>query len=333
MSDIVLTYSEKDLFAYLQKTRLETAKRLNDLNIEKTKSVKEEKTTLKGTVTNIGHFFKRGAGNYGKKDGTIVSEISKFNNNNKTIIDESTARGLAFSLFQNDEYGLAKLIFAVTIILDDDYQYKYIDEGLAEASSVLYGNRQELALIKTQLEANYNAISSKSLTSVQKGLLLGVAITALAGVVTMPILLGAGAGASAAATTAALAAHGFGDMQIGLGVITAESLLFGAAAAGIAYGGMKLYNDAKVKKEFLSLTPEKNALYLAIQCTYIERVKKTLSKEEFKDQLDSILKNLNILKSDLDFYLFVENKSIKENKTKIKSFHEFDNRLIKVLDL
>ncbi len=333
MSDIVLTYNEKDLFAYLQKTRLETAKRLNDLNIEKSKSIKEENVSFKGTMTNIGHFFKRSVGNYGKKDDTIVAELNKFNNNNKTVIDESVARGLAFSLFQNDKYGLAKLIFAVTVIVDDDYQYKYTDEGLAEASSVLFGNREELAMIKTQLEANYNAIFPHSLSSVQKGLLLGAAIMALAGVVTMPVLLGAGVGASGPATTAALAAHGFGDMQIGLIAFTAESLAVGAVITGAVYGGMKLYNDAKVKKEFLSLTPENNALCLAIQCTYIERAKKTLSNAEFKDQLDSILRNLGILKSDLDFYLFVENESTKENKKKIKSFHEFDNRLIKVLDL
>lgn len=333
MSGITLTYNEKDLFAYLQKTRLEVAKRLNDLNIEKTKNVKEEKVTFKGTVKNIGHFFQRGINNYNKKDDTIVSELAKFNDANPTLINESIARGLAFSLFQDDKYGLAKLIFAATLIIDDDYKYKYVDEGLAEASSVLYGNRQELALIKTQLEANYSAIASKGLSNVQKGLLLGVAITALAGVITMPILLGAGVGASASATTAALAAHGFGDMQIGLGAIAAESLLLGAAFTGAAYGGMRLYNNVKAKKEFLELTPEKNALYLAIQCTYIERIKKSLSINEFKDQLDLILKNLNNFKSDLDFYLFVENESMGDNKAKIKSFHEFDNRLVKVLGL
>ena len=55
------------------------------------------------------------------------------------------------------------------------------------------------------------------------------------------------------------------------------------------------------------------------------------NEEEFKEQLDSILRELNTLKSDLDYYLFVEKESTKENKSKIKSFHEFDNRLAKVL--
>ena len=56
-----------------------------------------------------------------------------------------------------------------------------------------------------------------------------------------------------------------------------------------------------------------------------------MSEEEFKEQLDSILRDLNTLKSDLDYYLFVEKESTKENKAKVKSFHEFDNRLLKVL--
>ena len=101
----------------------------------------------------------------------------------------------------------------------------------------------------------------------------------------------------------------------------------------MAYGGMKLYNDIKIKQEFKKLTPEKNALYLAIQCTYIERMKDSLSEDEFKEQLDKILKDLNVLKSDLDYFLYVEKESTKDNKAKEKSFHEFDNRLAKVLGI
>lgn len=103
---------------------------------------------------------------------------------------------------------------------------------------------------------------------------MGAALVSLAGVVCLPVLLGAGASASAATTTAALAVHGFGDMQIGLGVIAVESLLLGTAFTGAAYGGMKLYNSQKVKAEFKKMSPEKNALYLAIQVTHIQRLSK-----------------------------------------------------------
>ena len=187
--------------------------------------------------------------------------------------------------------------------------------------------------IKKQLEDNYNAVSPTALSNVQKGLLMGAAAASLVGIVCLPILLGAGAGASAATTTAALAAHGFGDMQIGLGVMAMESLLLSAAFTGAAYGGMKLYNSQKVKNEFKKMSPEKNALYLAIQATHIQRLARTLNNDELKEQLDAIMKNMNVLKGDLDYFLFVEKESTKENKQKIKSFHDFDNRLIKILGL
>lgn len=43
-----------------------------------------------------------------------------------------------------------------------------------------------------------------------------------------------------------------------------------------------------------------------------------MNREEFKERLDSIFKNLNVLKADLDYFLFVERESTKENKQKIK---------------
>ena len=321
MSDLTITYNEKDLFVYLQKDRLLVAKRLNDQNIENTKDVKEEKKTFKGVMKNIGNFFKRSANSYDKKDESIDKALQEFEKKNPEIIDLSTAEGLVDKLFKDDAYGLTKLVFASSIILDDEYEYKYVDEGLKDVSVLLYGDEQTLLLIKKQLYENFNAISPKSLSNVQKGVLIGVAAASVVGVLSMPILL-----APTTVGAAALASHG-----VAAGALTLESVLMSAAITGIVYGGMKIYNNEKVKTEFKNLSPEKNALYLALQCTYIERIKATLPEDEFKEQLDSILKNLSTLKGDLDYYLFVERESTKENKAKIKSFHEFDNRLSKVL--
>lgn len=293
MSDIIRVYNENDLFVYLQKVRLETSKRVNDSNIEKSKNVKEEKTTFKTTMKNVGNFFKRGVNNYDKKGEDIAKQLETFSEKHADIMSEVSLNDTVTSLFEEDKYGLAKLLFATTVILDDEYKYHYAQDGLEEASNILYGDKNALLEIKEQLEANYRAISPTSLSSIQKGILIGVAI---AGTIVMPIILG-------------------------------------AAVAGIVYGGMKMYNISKVKKEIASLSPEKHALYLAIQCTYIQRIKKTLPVDEFKEQLDSILKNLSTLKSDLDYFLFVENESTKNNKMKVQSFHEFDNRLAKVLKI
>ena len=325
--------NEKNLIEYFQWLRLQTAKTLNDQNIEKSRFIKEEKRTLSGTIKNIGHFFERNVKQYDKKHETLNDDLATFNNRHESHLSKLQAKSIISELFANDKNVLSKLLMAVAVILDDSYNYKYEKEGLEAVSEILYGDTKEIALIKKQLETNYNVISSKSLSSIQKGVLVGVAVMSLASLVTMPILLGAGAGASAATTTAALAAHGFGDMQIGLGIITAESFIMSAALTGIAYGSMKLYNSEKIKQEFKKLNPEKNALYLAIQCTYIQRISKTLNDDEFKSILDEILKNLNVLKSDLDYFLFIENESTISNKQKLKSFHAFDERLIKVLGL
>ena len=324
MSELTtIAYNEKDLFTYLQKDRLLIAKKLNDENMENTKNVKEEKKTFKGVVKNIGNFFKRSANSYEQKDTSIDKALKDFEAKHSEVIDLTTAEGLVESLFKDDQYGLTKLVFASSVILDDEYDYKYVDEGLKDVSVLLYGDEQTLLLIKKQLYDNFNAISPKSLSNVQKGILIGVAASAAVGVLGMPLIL-----APTTAAAAALASHGFAA-----GVITLESVLMSAAITGIVYGGMKLYNNEKVKAEFKSLSPEKNALYLALQCTYIERIKSQIDEDEFKEQLDSILKNLATLKSDLDYYYFVEKESTKENKEKIRSFHEFDNRLSKVLGI
>lgn len=318
--ELTVVHNEKDLFYYLQKIRLLESKRINDEKIENSKEVKEEKATFKGTMKNISNFFERGVMSYAKLAEDIDAEIKKFEENHQNVIDDEAALSLVDELFKEDKYGMTKLLFASTIILDDEYNYKYVEDGLAAISNILYQNKESLAEIKKQLFENYNAIAPNVLSNTQKGILMGVAAASLIGIVTMPAIMSVGLSATA------LAAHSFG-----IGAITLETVLISAAITGFTYGGMKLYNDAKIKKEFLELSPEKNAFYLAIQCTFIQRLKEQASEEEFKEQLDSILRDLGVLKSDLDYYLFVEKESTKENKAKVKSFHEFDNRLLKVL--
>ena len=320
--ELTVVHNEKDLFYYLQKIRLLESKRINDEKIEGSKEIKEEKATFKGTMKNISNFFERGVMSYSKLAEDIDAELKRFEEAHPNVIDDETALSLVKSLFEEDQYGIAKLLFASTILLDDEYNYKYVEEGLKAASNILYENEDTLVEIKKQLFENYNAIAPNVLSNTQKGILMGVAAASLIGIFTMPAIMSVGLSATA------LAAHSFG-----IGAITLEAVLMSAAITGVTYGGMKLYNDAKIKKEFLELSPEKNAFYLAIQCTYIQRMKDQLNEEEFKDQLDSILRELGTLKSDLDYYLFVEKESTKENKSKIKSFHEFDNRLAKVLGI
>ena len=329
MVELTNVYSESDLFTYFQQLRLFKSKELNEKKVEDTKNISEEKKTFKGTLKNIGNFFKRKTNDYSGKETKIDNDIASFNEKHPSVISEQEAQEIVNTMFNDETYGLTKLTFACTVILDSEYDYKYESQGLAAVSEILYGNSNELSIIKNQLEENYNAISPTALSAKQKGALMGVAAASLVGVICLPALIGIKGPLTAAGAAALFVPHGLGK----IGVVAAEAALVGAAFTGAAYGGMKLYNNAEIKKEFKNLSPEKNALNLAIQATHIQRLKKELDEEEFKAQLDQLLRNLNQFKSDLDFYLFVEKESTKENKQKIKSFHDFDNRLMKLLNL
>lgn len=318
MQEVGIVRNEKDLLEYFQWLRLTTAKSLNDQNIEANKTIKEEKKTLGGTMKNFGNFLKRGIGQYEKKDESLNDELNSFNSKHPTHLSETEAQDLMNLLFENDQTGLLRLMMGINVVLDSEYSYKYEKEGLEAVSDVLYGNKNEISKIKKQLEENYNAISPKALSMVQKGALMGIATVSLAAAFMLPIFLGGGIVAS----TTGLAANA-----------TMESLAMSAALTGMAFGGMKLYNTVKVKQEFKKLNPEENALYLAIQCTYVQRASKTMDDQRFKEVLDQILKSLATLKQDLDYYLFIEKESTEANKKKLKSFHDFDGRLSEILEL
>lgn len=327
MAELSKVFNEKDLFAFFQKVRLQKAKELNDLNIKKTDHVDEEKRTFKGTFKNVGHLIKRKTKNYSGKGNQIDDDISSFESKHTSVMTKGEAIDYLDDLLKDDVNGLARLALACSIILDPEYEYEYVKEGLEEVSQYLFNNKAELLNVKEQLEDNYRAVSPTALSKTQKKVLITVVVASLATAVCFPALLGVGAKTSVAASSATLASHGL------TGAVAAESILVGAAITGIAYGGMKLYNEQKIKNEFKKMDPDSNALYLAIQATHIQRLVRTMNSDDLKEQLDPILKNLNVLKSDLDYYLFVEKLSIKDNKKKIKSFHDFDDRLIKVLGL
>ena len=159
MAELTNLYNERDLFVYLQYLRLKTANDLNDRNVEDTKSIKEEKRTFSGTFKNIGKTIKRTTHNYSGKETSIDISISSFNAKGNRLISRLDAADLVYSSFQDSTHGLSKLVFACTVVLDSEYDYKYEKEGLEEASKLLFGNPYELSNIKKQLEDNYNAVS------------------------------------------------------------------------------------------------------------------------------------------------------------------------------
>lgn len=297
MNEVAIAYNDKDLLIYFQQVRLLKAKEVNDANVNRTNNVKEEKATLKGTFNNIGHFFERNIKNFERITASINKSIEEFNGKNEKVMPKEEAEEAVQRMFENDSYGLAKLMFATSIILDDEYPFEYVSEGLAEVSMILYGDEKVLPEIKKQLEDNYRHLSLKSIANTEQGVLAAISVA-----------------------------------LFGLTIAVAPVVAVASAAVGaVAAHELLTKNKEKIKEEFKKSSSETNAYYLALQLTYIQRIKNSLSEDDFKEELDSILKSVNELKADLDYYLFVEKESANENKAKLDSFHKFDDRLVEIL--
>ena len=298
MNEVALSFNEKDLLVYFQQVRLLKAKTVSDEYL----SHKEEKTSFKESMNRLGKFFERGMRSSDKVGESASKALEEFNKKHEKVMSQEEAEELINRLFEADKYGLAKLMFAASIISDNEYQYENIDEGLKAASQILYKDETTLSEIRHQLEDNFRSIASKSFlnpTSKEEKTTTGIAVALFAlSLMVAPVVAVA---------------------SVAVGAIVAQDFL--------------KKNEDKIKEEFRKSSSEANAFYLALECTYIQRIRGKIGEDEFKEELDSILKNVNGLKADLDYYLFVERENIKENRAKSKSFHEFDNRLIKILEL
>ncbi len=329
MNELKPLFEEHDLFLYCQSLRLHKDEETLLAKMEKEKKEEGEKLTFKQKASNALKEARTKIKGYPQKSEAIEGNLASFASKNEKCPSEEEAKELLVKLFAEDPYGASKLTFAITVLLDEEYPYEYGDEGMEAVSSFLYGNPKEMKGIYLALKDAYRDVSPKSLSSVQKAAFFGVALAAASGALLVPTIFAAGGAISASS----LAAMGFADIKLGASVLTAESLLFASALVGATYAGMKLYNEEKVKKQFRKLSPEKGAMYLAIQIVYIERLKKTLKESDFKERLDEILKGINTLKADLDYYYFVEKDDPSNNKAKLKSFHNFDAKLTKLLGL
>ena len=294
MNDVAIKYSEKELLTFFQKVRLEKAKELSDNNAGR-KYENKEGATFGEKINNFGKFLKRNMTSAETVKNTASTNLDKFNKDNPNVLSKEVVEEELKRLFEQDKYGLAKLAFGASIILDSEYEYEYLEEGLNEVSVILYGEEDTLLLIKKQLEENYRAVSLNAFSNLDKAALAGVAGLAI---ILAPVL------ALASATVGVIAAHEIIEK-----------------------------NKERFKEEFKKSTSEANAFYLALQLTYIQRIRKSIPLDEFKDELDSILKNVEELKSDLDYYLFVERENAANNKEKVHNFNSFDKRLMKVLEL
>lgn len=302
------------LFLHTQELRLNEDKRIMDEKLKATQKVESHgsfldkaKTTFKNTYNKV----ISSAGNYDKKNKTIVEEVERFNKDNKTPINQDEANEQLKELIASDKTGVTQLMFDINVILDNKYKYTYYNDGLKSVSKYLHNQEDYLLGLKNDLEKTYKMVADKSLSLAQMGALAGVSLAAVLTCIIVPF------------TTPSVVAGG----------AAVSTLFIGAALVGGTYLGMKQYNKEEVKKQFKNFTPDELAMHLSIQMLCIKHLKKKLKDEEFKDRLNLILEELNTLKSDLDYYLFVEKQDVDKNKSKLHIFHGFDNCLEEALGL
>ncbi len=337
-NEVTIVVKELDIIKSIKYYRLKKEKEL----LERDKRIAESK--IDNNAKNYNLFAKaKNAINNSKSEkktsqiNDIESAISKFENDNSNchynLWLDNTLTNYLNELYSNDNYGLQKILLGVSIVLDDSYKYIYEDEEYQEISKLLFDNLTKLSEIKRSLKDNYVAIASKNLTNAQKGVLIGLGIGGLVLACTLPVMIAGGATVSAATTTAGLAAIGFGDMQVGIGMAALFGLIGGTALVGAGYGSIKAYNIIDAKNTFRKLNCDEAALVLSVKALLIEEAKKKMSKDDFKEYMSELLEAVDNLKSDTEYMLYVENNNVTCNKEKIDVFYKWNKRLIKIFDL
>lgn len=232
------------------------------------------------------------------------------------------------NLFGNtSDDGLAKILFCLNVLSDAEYPYVYADDGLANLSGAVWGNRETIGNIKTGFRSVYTDIAKQPLSSTQKWILGGTAALALLTPFLAPVAFG---GASAAAITGGLAGIG-GTMVGGIGILAVAEMTLDGIAIATTYGALDASNKAKVRNAFRQMDLDAVAWGLARDAYMLQVAKRLDSESDYKERINKVLQMIQDLKSDTDYVLYVEREDVEKNKRKINLFHNFDTQLAKIV--
>ena len=79
-------------------------------------------------------------------------------------------------LFKKDAYGIQKIQFALSLMLDNSVEYVRKEESLQAISSILFDDEGYMNILFKLFEQNYYGIQKKAVDEVQTGMLLGVGV-------------------------------------------------------------------------------------------------------------------------------------------------------------
>ena len=287
---------------------------------------------FKKTYESLKNYIKEtNSAQLSEKKRPVLEDIEKFENKNRDISDRSLSYDIFTAFFENDVNDFAKIIFAVSVIYDDEYSYLYPKEELEDISELIFKDRYKIQNIKNKFESIYRELSKKPLTATQKKLMIGAGALSAVALVALPILAVGGLEASAAASTGALAAIGFADMQVGVGMLALYSTLACGSIMGVTYASLKEFEKDKIKQDFRNMDLDSATKLLTLKALLFEEAKNhNIPENKLKEELSDLLTLVQDFKSDTDYMLFVEKNKTGDNTSKINMFHNFDNYMMKV---
>ncbi|MBQ4072114.1 MAG: hypothetical protein IJD50_00130 [Clostridia bacterium] len=82
-------------------------------------------------------------------------------------------------LFKKDAYGIQKIQFALSLMLDNSREYVRNEESLQAISAILFNDEGYMNILFKLFEQNYYGIQKKAVDELQTGMLLGVGVWSL----------------------------------------------------------------------------------------------------------------------------------------------------------
>jgi len=250
-----------------------------------------------------------------EKNNAYLEENKKYSEYNIDNIYE-----LVLDLFKKDKYNVAKLEFAMNVVLDGDFKYECNDKTFVKISTVLGFDTNYLTNLRQKLQDAYAEIGLDKTQAIKNALKVGgIAF----GVCMVASGIGALAALAAGATTAAFS----------LSAITISSLSLGISIGAIAGIATMDKNYEDLKKQFMNLTVEETAITLAKSIIMIKQLDLYKTEEEAKKLYDGMIEEYIDLKSDLDLRILVGKEDLENNNKKSEVFYNADKYLKKELNL
>lgn len=321
-----------DLIASLTYYRFVVSKSFIEDEMLKNFAVNEQENdnVFKKGIIKVGNSIKKSNTSRLEEEKNKVEQvIEEFKNDcSEDIIyqygeSEETLSRYIEDFLSIDKNNYLRYQVALSVLIDNRYKCPRSDKSLEEVSKILFKDKKRLSQINKVLNKNLRKLlSDQTAENVGKGVLLTLGI-AIAATTLLGGLVFAGS-ANISRNVGQIfsnlghkSAQQFGKgIIIATGVISGVAIVGGLSTVGIIYA-KDIYDDEKKYKEAIrALTPEDLSAQIAIRVTLLELVKEKINSDLIKEYKESILKDVDYLRSDAEYLYIIEKIDEKNNKLK-----------------